>query len=97
MSWCGNILGAHSFCRVSGGSPETLLELCVFTKSPHQEDRWNYGNFCSDSRFCFIVYFTDEPSKTYENGTTLTIRLVWHKKHLIHNKYSVTKIKLSSF
>ena len=39
----------HSFRIVSGESPKTMRELCLSTKSPHQEIRWNYVIFCSDA------------------------------------------------
>ena len=29
-------------------SPETIRKMCLSTKFPHQEIRWNYGVFCSD-------------------------------------------------
>ena len=32
-----------SFCIVSSESPETMRRLCLSTKFPHQEIRWNYG------------------------------------------------------
>ena len=40
---CLNFVERHSFRRVSGKSPETMRELCLSTKFPHQEIRWNYG------------------------------------------------------
>ena len=48
-SWCGNFLERHVFCIVSGDSPETMQKLCLSTKFPHQEIRWNYGIFCNGS------------------------------------------------
>ena len=77
---------------------KSLLKLCVLRKIfPHQGNRWNYGNFCSGNWFSFIVCFTYEPPKTYENGNKLKIFLVWHKKRLMHNNHSVTKNKSGSF
>ena len=35
----------HSFHIVSGESPETTRKLCLSTKFPYQEIRWNYGIF----------------------------------------------------
>ena len=43
ISWCGNFMERHSFRIVSGDSPETMRKLCLSTKFPHQEIRWNYG------------------------------------------------------
>ena len=43
ISRCGNFLKRHSFCIVSGDSPEILRKLCVFTKFTHHEIRWNFG------------------------------------------------------
>ena len=37
----------HSFRIVSGDSHETTGKLCLSTKFPHQEIRWNYSIFCS--------------------------------------------------
>ena len=42
ISWCGNFVERHSFCIVSGESPETMRKLCLSTKFSHQEIRWNY-------------------------------------------------------
>ena len=39
ISWSGNFVEKHSFRIVSGDSPETIRELCLFTKFPHQEIR----------------------------------------------------------
>ena len=44
---CGNFVERHIFRIVSGDSPETMRELCLSTKFPHQEIRCNYGIFCS--------------------------------------------------
>ena len=43
ISWCGNFAGRYIFRIVSGGSPETIQKLCLSTKFPYQEIRWNYG------------------------------------------------------
>ena len=43
ISWCSNFVERHSFRIVSGKLPETMWELCLSTKFPHQEFRWNYG------------------------------------------------------
>ena len=42
-SWCGIIVVRQSFRRSSGESPETLRKLCLSTKFPHHEIRWNHG------------------------------------------------------
>ena len=39
----------HSFCRVSGKSPKTMKKLYFSIKFLHQEIRWSYGIFRSDS------------------------------------------------
>ena len=39
ISWCGNFVEMHNFCRASGNLPETLQKLCISTKFPHQEIR----------------------------------------------------------
>ena len=36
----------HGFRIVSCESPETMRKLCLSTKFPHYEIRWNYGIFC---------------------------------------------------
>ena len=43
ISWCGNFVERDSFRKVSDDSPETMRKLCLFTKFPHHEIRWNYG------------------------------------------------------
>ena len=43
ISWCGNLAERHSFRIVSGDSPETMRKLCLFTKFPYHEIRWNCG------------------------------------------------------
>ena len=45
---CGNFVKTHSFCRVSGESPETLRKLYVLTKFLHQKSKWNYSISCSE-------------------------------------------------
>ena len=45
--WFGNFVESHSFRIVSGNSTETMRKVCLSTKFPHQEIRWNYGIFCS--------------------------------------------------
>ena len=37
--------------RHSFDSPKTMRKLCLFTKFPHQEIRWNCGIFCSAVEF----------------------------------------------
>ena len=39
----------HSFRIVSGESSETMWKLCLSTKFPHHEIKWNYGIFRSVS------------------------------------------------
>ena len=53
ISWCGNFMETHSFNRVSSDSSETLWNLYVSSKCPHQEIRWNYGILCSK---LYVVY-----------------------------------------
>ena len=48
ISWCGNFAKRRSFRRVSGGSPKTLLKLCIRSKYPYQKIRWNFGNSHSE-------------------------------------------------
>ena len=43
ISWCGNFVKRHSFRIVFGES-----KLCLSTKFPHQEIRWNCGVLRSD-------------------------------------------------
>ena len=45
---CGNFVERHSSRIVSGDSPETMQELCLSTKFPHQKIRWVYGIFRSE-------------------------------------------------
>ena len=47
MSWCESFLERHNFRVVLGESPETMRKLCLSTKFPHQEIRWNYSIFRS--------------------------------------------------
>ena len=37
ISWCGNFTERHSFCIVSGDSPETLRKLYLSAKFPHRK------------------------------------------------------------
>ena len=41
----------HSFHMVSCELPKTMRKLCLFTKFPHQEIRWNHGIFHSEQFF----------------------------------------------
>ena len=49
ISWCGNFVETHSFCKILSESPETLGKLKVPTKFPHQKIRWNFGISHSES------------------------------------------------
>ena len=40
--WCGNVVGRHSFCMVSGGLPKPMRRMCLYTNFLQQEIRWNY-------------------------------------------------------
>ena len=56
ISWCGSFLERHSFRIVSGESPKTMWKLCLSTKFPHQEIRWNYGILRSVDYFNFKLH-----------------------------------------
>ena len=43
ISWCRNFVERYSFRIVLGESPETMRKLCLSTKFPHLEIRWNYS------------------------------------------------------
>ena len=64
MVW--KFCGQHSFCIVSGESPKTMWKLCLSTKLPHHEIRWNYDILRSDKLFTFEIS-TDlyEPAKKF--------------------------------
>ena len=47
ISWCGNFVGKHSFCRVSGQSLQTLWKLSLSTKFSYQEFKWKCSIFSS--------------------------------------------------
>ena len=47
ISWCGNIVERCSFRIVSGESDKTMGKMCLSTKFPHQEIRWNCSIFDS--------------------------------------------------
>ena len=49
-----NFVERHSFCIVSGKSPETMRNLYLSTKFPHQEINCNYGIFRSA---CSIIKY----------------------------------------
>ena len=44
---CGNFVERHIFRIVSGKSLKTMWTLCLSTKFPLQEIKWNYGIFLS--------------------------------------------------
>ena len=39
--WYRNFV--ESFCRALGNSPKPMRKLCLSTKFPHQDIRWNFG------------------------------------------------------
>ena len=41
ISWCGNFVERHSFRVASSDLPETIRKLCLSTKFPDHEIRWN--------------------------------------------------------
>ena len=43
ISWRGNFEERHSFGIVLEESPETMQKLCLSSKFPHQDIRWNFG------------------------------------------------------
>ena len=55
ISWCGSFVERHSFHIVSSNLPETMWKLCLSTKFPHQEIKWNYGILHSVSRFFILI------------------------------------------
>ena len=44
--------------KVSEESPKTLWKLCPSTKFPHQDIRWNYGNFHSVANVAIMQWVT---------------------------------------
>ena len=55
ISWCEKFMERHSFRIISGDSPKTMRKLCLSTKFPHQEIRWNYGILCSGNEKCYTI------------------------------------------
>ena len=51
ISGCESFVGRYSFRIVSGKSPKTMQKIRLSTKFSHQKIRWNYGIFCSGSKF----------------------------------------------
>ena len=43
ISWRRNFVETHNTHSVSGESPETPRKLCVYTKFPNQEIKWNFA------------------------------------------------------
>ena len=60
VKFCGSFVERHSFCIVLGQLHKTMCKVCLSTKFPHQEIRWNYGVFCSVGKkffdTCFYVF-----------------------------------------
>ena len=52
----------RSFRIVSGESHKTVRKLCLSTKFPHQEIRWNCGIFCSVGKNLFNTCFSKKMS-----------------------------------
>ena len=78
----------HSFRMLLGESPETMRKLCLSTKFPHQEIRWNYGILRSVwyhiiSPFClgFQVFRSFFATDIQQGGTSnwSLITLVWFR------------------
>ena len=53
ISLCGNIVETYSFRIVSVESPESMRKLCLSTKFPNQDMRWNSGILSSTRQQLF--------------------------------------------
>ena len=55
ISWCGNFVEKQSF-RMISDSPKIMSKLCLSTKFPHQDIRWNYGIFRSEGLYVQRIF-----------------------------------------
>ena len=76
--------GKANFRIVSGDSPETILKLCLFTKFPHQEIRWNYRIFRS-KKWSFPLRISSVNVTKYAVFCSLRIWSQLLKKFLMGN------------
>ena len=65
ISWGGNFVERHSFHIVLVDSLKTLRKLCLSTKCPQQEIRWNYGILRSGLITCSSTWPFPHPLKIY--------------------------------
>ena len=66
ISWCGNFVERRSFRIVSGESHKTMGKLCLSTKFPHQEIRWNRSIFDSVGKNFFNTCFSKKMSVSHD-------------------------------
>ena len=60
ISWCAKFVERHSFRIISGDSTETMRKLCLSTKFPHQETRWQLRYFSQWSISSIIQRFSEK-------------------------------------
>ena len=77
---CGNFVKRSSFLKVSGDSSETMRKLCLSSKFPHQEIRWNYGILRNGTYRFTEFYFIKISHNTF--FTEPSRRLLLHKQLL---------------
>ena len=62
ISWCGNFVETHSFCRVSGDSPETPRKLPFHNIStPGNQMKLRYFMQCIFYVIVHIIFSDDQP------------------------------------
>ena len=77
----------HSFHIVSSDSPEpeTMQKLCLSTKFPHQEIKWNFGILSSDSvgnpaglsQVKFLKFYEAKGENFFERQMQITLKPVY--------------------
>ena len=72
------ICGRHRFGLVSGNLPETMRTLCLSTKFPHQEIRWDYDMLCCDGFISGAIQWWMEP--------------LWYHSMMMSSRFSETMV-----
>ena len=91
ISWNGHFLETHSFRRISYHSPETLQELCISKKCPHQFIAWNFCVSTNDERRFDINPFANIANLVLKKGIKNAVSTLLDSKL---TAYSLLKIKI---
>ena len=94
LKFCGKARFPHSF----GWYPKAMWKLCLFTKSQHQEIRWNYGILRNDLQWSFFskVNYSQKQLKVIVKTKFICVRLISKYGFVCFSVFFFRKFKAST-